>query len=74
MDEKTLESADALTTSTIASGIEAARIKQKKPDGFDGTCQECGKEEVPAERVELGYYNCVTCQSNKEGRGRFFAR
>lgn len=72
MDESYVEQAIALTESTIERGVTAARSKQDRPADFDGFCT-CG-EEIPAARIELGYYNCVTCQSRKEGRGRFFAR
>lgn len=72
MDEKYVEQATELTESIVVAGVATARIKQKRPDAFDGSC-ECG-EEIPEQRIALGYYNCVVCQSKQEGHGRFFAR
>lgn len=72
MDEKYVELASEQTESTIEAGLANARIKPERPDDFEGFCT-CG-EEIPEQRIALDYYNCVTCQSRKEGRGRFFAR
>lgn len=74
MDEKNLEQAEELAASMIASGIARAGIKKKRPEDFEGICPDCAIEEVPEERVALGYYNCVACQSKEEARGRFYAR
>ncbi len=71
MDENQFEQADRLTTAAIESGIERARRKQKPPEGFDGTCSDCGTD-VPPQRVSLSLYNCVECQSTIERRSRIF--
>lgn len=64
MDEKFLEMAGQLSADEVTAGLQTARIRKPKPEGFDGTC-ECG-EKIPSERVELGFYNCVPCQESSE--------
>lgn len=73
MDERHLEQAERLTECLVTAGISKAMTKQVRPVGFDGFCTACEIDEVPPERIDLGYYNCVACQSAKEGRGRFYS-
>lgn len=65
MDENFLETAEKL--SQLAVDIAVGRVRssnQERPKNFDGCC-ECG-DDVPAERISLGYYRCITCQSATE--------
>ena len=71
MDENFLERAEELTYENTRIMIERAGTLSKKPDGFDGSCGECGAK-IPAARVVLGYYICVGCQSTKERNRRLF--
>ena len=66
MDERLFELAEGHVTSMIERGIHNARNKAPKPENFDGFCT-CGQE-VPADRVAAGYYNCVPCQERIELR------
>lgn len=70
MDEKEFEQAAGITESLIDVGVSKARVRQTKPDDFEGHCR-CG-EEVPRDRISLGFYNCVPCQVKAEGRKKFF--
>lgn len=71
MDEKYVEQAGDLSISMIEEGIAKARLKQIRPTDFEGFCN-CGAE-VPVERIDGGYFNCIHCQSAFERRGKFFA-
>lgn len=64
MDENTLELAEQLRAAEVTAGVTKARIRKPKPEDFDGHC-ECG-EEIPKERIDLGFYNCVPCQEKSE--------
>lgn len=66
MEENILIMAESLSAEEVAAGLAKARLKQKRPEDFDGNCT-CG-EEIPPARVGLGYYNCVVCQGKKENR------
>lgn len=70
MDEKFIEQADAFASNLVAGALEKSRIKQIKPENFDGHC-ECG-DEIPEARIAAGYYNCVTCQSKIERRSKLY--
>lgn len=64
MDEKFLEHADDLIRTMTEKAIEAARQRDPMPDDFDGHC-DCGNS-IPDQRVALGYYRCIDCQSSLE--------
>jgi RNA polymerase-binding transcription factor DksA len=64
MGERQLELAEELTRSIIESGVNKVRNRTLRPDNFEGLC-ECGAE-IPPERVDAGYYNCVPCQEKIE--------
>lgn len=52
--------------------LAASRAWPKAPGDFDGLhCVECDNE-IPAKRLENGYFVCVSCQSIKEKRGAQF--
>lgn len=70
MEEKFLETAEALQASLTAEALTRVRAaaQQTRPPDFSGDCS-CG-EPVPPGRIALGYYNCVDCQSAKETRSR----
>lgn len=70
MDEKEFEQAAGITENLIDAGVSKARIRQNKPDDFEGYCR-CG-EEVPHDRIKLGYYNCTVCQTKSEERRKFY--
>lgn len=67
MDENFVITAEKNVKAEILAGIERARVRTTKPTNFAGTC-ECGNE-VPAQRVALGYYRCIGCQSSIEKGG-----
>lgn len=67
MDENFVEQAERLAESEIQAGIARARIKDTPPPDFDGDCA-CG-EAIPPERVGLGYYRCIRCQTLLERGG-----
>ena len=53
--------------------IQAVRAKalEKHPD-FDGcNCVDCGLD-IPAERLKLGAYRCVPCQTDRERRSKLY--
>jgi len=67
MDEKYLETAEALTSRAVDEAVARIRKNQHtKPDGFDGHC-DCG-DAIPEARIALGYYRCVACQTRLEKR------
>lgn len=70
MDENFVITAEKNTEAEILAGIERARARARttKPANFVGMCK-CGNE-VPAQRVALGYYRCTGCQSSIEKGGR----
>lgn len=70
MDEKYLETADALTSSMIEQRITEARRKAPKPVDFAGFCT-CGAE-VPEVRISHGFFNCIDCQVliERKSKGR----
>jgi RNA polymerase-binding transcription factor DksA len=68
MDEKFLVGAEELQSAVVQHGIEKCRTKEATPSGFDGACG-CG-EEIPSGRVALGYFRCLTCQTNIERAAR----
>lgn len=68
MDENFVITTEKNVEAEILAGIERARAKTAKPMNFVGAC-ECGNE-VPAQRVALGYYRCTGCQSSIEKGGR----
>jgi hypothetical protein len=68
MDENFLEVAEASTQHKIEIALDRARIRQTKPLGFDGICT-CG-ETIQEERIQLGYYRCLCCQSQLERKGQ----
>lgn len=70
MDEKFIEQADAFATNLVAEALEKSRIKQIKPEDFDGHCA-CG-DKIPEARIAAGYYKCVACQSKIEHRQKFY--
>jgi RNA polymerase-binding transcription factor DksA len=70
MDEKYLEQADAFAENLVREGLEKNKTEQDKPENYDGFCPTCG-DEVPEERIALGKYNCVPCQSAEEYRKKF---
>ena len=48
------------------AAITAARAQARKPAGFDGeNCYDCGLE-IPAERLALGKFTCVGCQTLRQ--------
>ena len=67
MDENFVITAEKNVEAEILAGIERARVRTTKPANFVGTCK-CGNE-VPAQRVALGYYRCTECQASIE-KGR----
>jgi RNA polymerase-binding transcription factor DksA len=69
MDEDFVERAEALARAEVQAGIERARSRMAQPPGFDGTC-ECGQE-IHKQRILLGYYRCLDCQSHNEKRARY---
>jgi len=69
MDEKFLETADALFQAEIAAGIERASKPTPRPHDFDGSCMECGGH-IAEGRLALGKYNCVECQNALELKTR----
>lgn len=71
MDEKFLERAEELTYENTRSTIERAGVLSKRPDGFAGDCTDCGNT-IPNQRVVLGYYICVECQTALERIRRFY--
>ena len=70
MDENQLELADVLMNSIIEGGIKRARVVQKRPEDFEGVCS-CGTD-IPSQRIDAGYYNCVFCQEQIESRNKYF--
>lgn len=68
MDENFVITAEKNVEAEILAGIERARAKTAKPMNFVGVCK-CGNE-VPAQRVALGYYRCTECQASIEKGGR----
>lgn len=72
MDEFYLERAEQLARAEIEAGIANARKRSNPPPGFDGSC-ECGLE-IPAKRIELGYYRCTDCQNSLEIKGRQYGK
>lgn len=71
MNEKYLEGSEELVQNLTEWRIAEARAKagSAPPSGYDGTCPEC-EVVVPPQRVALGFYNCVDCQTEEERRGR----
>ena len=49
------------------------QAERKMPEGFDGSCEECGND-IPPERIALKFYNCVECQRVLENRKKLFGR
>lgn len=68
MSERFLEQAEELARAEVDAAVARARTLRQRPVNFDGTC-ECG-DEIPEERVDLGYYRCVGCQRLTEERAR----
>ena len=68
MDENFVITAEKNVEAEILAGIERARARATKPTNFVGAC-ECGNE-VPEQRVALGYYRCTECQASIEKGGR----
>lgn len=70
-EDKLIEMAEAYIAAVVDNGIRQSRegLRRAPPDGYDGTCQECG-EDVPPARQALGFYNCVECQAAHEARQR----
>ena len=69
MDENFLEAAELAQAVRIAAGItQASNAKKIRPFDFVGYCY-CG-EAVPQQRIELGYFVCVPCQSAAEKQQR----
>ena len=68
MDENFVITAEKNIEAEILAGIEQARVRTTKPTNFVGMCK-CGNE-VPAQRVALGYYRCTECQASIEKGGR----
>lgn len=69
MDESFLEAAER----AAVTALEEARKKLRppaRPESFNGSCSEC-EESVPEQRVQLGYYRCVHCQTTIERKKRF---
>lgn len=62
MDERTLESAEALTAATVQDSIARIRSQVRPRDpSFDGDCEECG-ERIPDARLDTGARTCIDCQ------------
>ena len=68
MDENFVITAEKNIEAEILAGIERARVRTTKPTNFVGMCK-CGNE-VPAQRVALGYYRCTECQASIVKGGR----
>lgn len=68
MDENFVITAEKNVEAEILAGIERARARTTKPANFVGMCK-CGNE-VPAQRIALGYYRCTECQASIEKGGR----
>jgi hypothetical protein len=64
MDENVLEGAEKLRELMVQDGIARCQKKESPPPGFDGTCG-CG-DDIPPERIALGYYRCLSCQERLE--------
>ena len=48
------------------SALKAARTEEPVPKDFDGeSCYTCGLD-IPAQRLALGKFRCVECQTAKE--------
>lgn len=69
MDENFLERAEEITEANLRARIALAGVRRTEPAGFDGHCN-CG-DEIPAERVALRYYRCITCQQKLEAKNRW---
>ena len=71
MDEKDFETAAALEQLARDVAISQARrqVGSDPPEGFDGSCPECGVE-IPPKRVAAGYFTCVDCVEERELRKR----
>ena len=60
------EAQDAANRAGIARARAAAN--QKPPEDFDGeSCVECGLT-IPQQRLDLGKFTCVGCQTRIEKR------
>jgi RNA polymerase-binding transcription factor DksA len=70
MEEDFIERATALADMTVTNGIDRARIRDQRPNDFEGQCK-CGNE-IPEARSRLGYFSCVSCQEKKERLSRLF--
>ena len=68
MDENFVITAEKNIEAEILAGIERARARTTKPTNFVGVCK-CGNE-VPAQRIALGYYRGTECQASIEKGGR----
>jgi RNA polymerase-binding transcription factor DksA len=67
MNDKFIEQAEASIMTGIEEKIAKAGLRAPRPAGFNDMC-ECGQS-IPLQRVQLGYYCCVPCQSRKEKQG-----
>lgn len=66
-EDKMIEMAEAIAQDIVDNGIHKASkmFASPPPQGYDGTCPECG-EPVPEARQKLNRYNCVDCQELSE--------
>ncbi len=69
MDEKFIEQAGVFADSLVAEALAKNKTEQVRPPDYDGHCPTCG-DEVPQERIAIGKYNCVPCQSAAEHKGK----
>jgi RNA polymerase-binding transcription factor DksA len=66
MDEKVLETAEALAAATVQNGVDKirAQVKQRDPN-FDGLCEDCG-DTIPEARLDTGATLCLECKLIEE--------
>lgn len=67
MNEKYLEGSEELVAQLTEWRIQKAQaeLRVPRPEDWDGECPDCGIA-VPEQRVALGFYNCVDCQTELE--------
>lgn len=72
MQEKTLEHSEWLVSKETETGIKRSQEALVRPPGFDGKhCieEECS-EPIPPERLALGAFRCIECQTKHEDKER----